>query len=155
MLMKFDLPALSDVRSYDATKRLRRHPARAEPLQRTREACAAREVSTATGEDAQRTEGDGEGQEEVNTATNVIQMRPSRLLPLRAVTDRTGLSKTSIYRLESQGKFPRRVSLTPSRVAWVEHEIDAYIADRIAARDGGTNGGTHAAHHVKNTEYSR
>ena len=91
----------------------------------------------------------------MNAATNIIPIRPTRLLPLRAVTDRTGLSKTSIYRLEAQGKFPRRVTLTQSRVAWVEHEIDAYIADRMAARDGGTNGGTSSDRHGGNAENSR
>lgn len=91
----------------------------------------------------------------IATHSNLIPMRPTRLLPLRDVTDRTGLSKTSIYRLEAQGKFPRRVSLTQSRVAWVEHEIDAYIASRMAARDGGTNGGISPPVQKENTENSR
>jgi prophage regulatory protein len=45
--------------------------------------------------------------------------------------------KTQIWRLVCEGKFPRPVKVG-SRNAWVESEIDAYIAERIAARDGAT-----------------
>jgi prophage regulatory protein len=47
-------------------------------------------------------------------------------------------SKTQLWRLEKTGAFPRRVSLTGNpngRHGWVESEIDAWIADRIAQRD--------------------
>lgn len=77
-----------------------------------------------------------------NTAT--AHVSSPRLLPLRVVKDRTGLSKTTIYRLELAGEFPKRVALTPCRVAWVESEIDSFIAGRIKARDGGINGGTNS-----------
>ncbi len=43
-------------------------------------------------------------------------------------------SKVQLWRLERAGKFPRRVKLSPQRVAWIESEIDAWIAARIAAR---------------------
>src|SRR6266540_3353305 len=45
-------------------------------------------------------------------------------------------SKTQLWRLERDGKFPKRVSITAGRYGWVESEIDAFIAGRIAARDG-------------------
>lgn len=45
------------------------------------------------------------------------------------------LSKTQLWRLERAGKFPKRVQLSPGRHGWVEAEIDALIAERIAARD--------------------
>lgn len=44
-------------------------------------------------------------------------------------------SKTQLWRLERAGKFPKRVQLSAGRHAWVEAEIDAFIAERIAARD--------------------
>ncbi|TWA91098.1 helix-turn-helix transcriptional regulator [Bradyrhizobium stylosanthis] len=43
-------------------------------------------------------------------------------------------SKTQLWRLERAGKFPRRVKLSAMRVAWIETEIDEWIAARIAAR---------------------
>lgn len=45
------------------------------------------------------------------------------------------LGRCQIWRLERDGKFPRRVRVSDARVAWVESEIDAYIAARIAERD--------------------
>lgn len=44
------------------------------------------------------------------------------------------LSKCQIWRLERQGKFPKRVPVSPARHAWVESEIDAYIALRVGER---------------------
>lgn len=43
-------------------------------------------------------------------------------------------SKVQLWRLERAGKFPLRVKLSPQRVAWIESEIDEWIAARIAAR---------------------
>lgn len=44
------------------------------------------------------------------------------------------LSKCQIWRLERQGKFPKRVPISPARHAWVESEVDEYIENRIATR---------------------
>ncbi len=43
--------------------------------------------------------------------------------------------KVTLWRLERTGKFPRRVQVSPGRVAWVEAEIRQYMADCMAARD--------------------
>ncbi|MGC1822932.1 MAG: AlpA family phage regulatory protein [Pseudolabrys sp.] len=40
-----------------------------------------------------------------------------------------------MWRLEKQGKFPKRIEIGPGRRAWAEHEIDAWITSRIADRD--------------------
>jgi prophage regulatory protein len=44
------------------------------------------------------------------------------------------LSKSQLWRLERAGKFPNRVPVSAARHAWVESEIDQWIAARIAAR---------------------
>lgn len=44
------------------------------------------------------------------------------------------LSKVQLWRNERAGKFPKRVAISHQRIGWVESEIDAYIASRIAAR---------------------
>lgn len=44
-------------------------------------------------------------------------------------------SRAQLWRLERDGKFPRRVPISPVRYAYVESEIDAYIAAKIAERD--------------------
>ncbi|MEY9884953.1 helix-turn-helix transcriptional regulator [Bradyrhizobium sp. USDA 329] len=43
-------------------------------------------------------------------------------------------SKVQLWRLERAGKFPKRVRLSAQRIAWLEAEIDEWIAARIAAR---------------------
>jgi prophage regulatory protein len=60
-----------------------------------------------------------------------------RLLCYSDLRDKKGisLSRCQLWRLEKQGKFPRRVSISPSRHAWLEHEIDAHIEALVAARD--------------------
>jgi prophage regulatory protein len=44
-------------------------------------------------------------------------------------------SRMHIDRLEKAGKFPKRVHLGPMTVAWVEDEIDALAAEKMAARE--------------------
>ena len=59
---------------------------------------------------------------------------PLRILRLREVTSRTGLSRSTIYQHICNGNFPKQVSLGPQSVGWVEREIEAWIASRIEAR---------------------
>lgn len=57
-----------------------------------------------------------------------------RLIRIREAIQKTGLSKSSIYDLMAQGRFPQTVRLGGRSVAFVESEVDAWIAERIAAR---------------------
>ena len=48
------------------------------------------------------------------------------------VLKRTGLSNTTLWRMERAGDFPQKVVLTDAgSVGWVEAEIDRWIHDRI------------------------
>lgn len=58
---------------------------------------------------------------------------PQRILRLRQVMARTGLSRSTIYEHISRGRFPKQVSLGPQSVGWVEREIDGWINSRIQA----------------------
>lgn len=60
-----------------------------------------------------------------------------RLLRMTDLVERIGLCRSEVYVRIRKGEFPRSVSLGPSRVGWPEHEIDAWIAERIAERDAG------------------
>lgn len=63
-------------------------------------------------------------------------MTTETLLPRREVEKRTGMSRSSIYARMKAGTFPRPVQdETTHSVWWVESEIAAWIAARIAARD--------------------
>jgi prophage regulatory protein len=44
-------------------------------------------------------------------------------------------SRPHLDRLMKGGKFPKSIALGENRRAWLESEIDAFIASRIAARD--------------------
>lgn len=57
--------------------------------------------------------------------------RPLRIIRLRQVIARTGLSRSSIYALIQGGRFPKQISLAPHSVGWVESELEAWIAERI------------------------
>jgi prophage regulatory protein len=59
------------------------------------------------------------------------------IIRLPSVKSKTGWSRSSIYSLMAQGKFPAPVSLGSRAVGWVESEIDQWIASRIAASRGG------------------
>ena len=57
---------------------------------------------------------------------------------IKEVCSRSGLSRATIYRLESEGKWPRRYRLTDGTVGWDEAVVDARIAEMQATRVGKT-----------------
>lgn len=59
-----------------------------------------------------------------------------RFLSWPQTVERTGISKPTIWRLHRAGKFPKPVVLEDTRRSlFIESEVDAWIASRIAARD--------------------
>ncbi|EEY3521806.1 TPA: AlpA family transcriptional regulator [Escherichia coli] len=59
-------------------------------------------------------------------------MSPS-LIRLSEVMRRTGYGRAWIYRLISQGRFPKPVKIGPRSVAFIESEVDEWINQRIDA----------------------
>lgn len=43
-------------------------------------------------------------------------------------------SRVSLWRLEKEGRFPKRVAISPGRIGWLESEIEAWIKLRADAR---------------------
>ncbi len=65
----------------------------------------------------------------------------ARILRLDAVLDRTGLSRSLIYQLVSEGHFPPQIHLGARSVGWIETEVDDWINARIAmSRQGQSSG---------------
>lgn len=60
-----------------------------------------------------------------------------RLIRLPEVMSRVSLRRATIYRRISKGDFPKPVRTGGRASAWVESEVDAWIADRIAERERG------------------
>lgn len=54
------------------------------------------------------------------------------IIRLPIVKNRTGLSRSTIYLLIHQKKFPLPVSLGQRAVGWIESEINDWIEQRIA-----------------------
>lgn len=46
------------------------------------------------------------------------------------------LSKSQLYNLMKQGSFPRPIKVGGRSVAWPEPEIEAWLQQRMEARDG-------------------
>lgn len=56
-----------------------------------------------------------------------------QLIKLRQVMAKTTLSKSTIYRLIKSSDFPQPKKLSVRAVAWLEEEIDEWIAERALA----------------------
>lgn len=62
------------------------------------------------------------------------QNKPLVILRRDQVEARTGLSRSSIYAAISAGTFPAPISILGGKsVGWLEHEIQDFIASRVAA----------------------
>lgn len=58
---------------------------------------------------------------------------PLRVMRLPEVKQRTGLSRSSIYRLMGEARFPKSCKLGERIIAWVEADIDRWLAEKIAS----------------------
>lgn len=54
-----------------------------------------------------------------------------RILPWLRVRDIAGISRTTAWRLQNTGDFPRPVMLSPGRVGWRESDVRAWRASRV------------------------
>jgi prophage regulatory protein len=61
-----------------------------------------------------------------------MSVPPPIVLRLPQVKAKTGLGRSTIYSQVADGCFPPPFSLGARAVAWIEREVDAIIAARIA-----------------------
>ncbi|NMM12449.1 MAG: AlpA family transcriptional regulator [Rhodoferax sp.] len=54
------------------------------------------------------------------------------LMRLAQVSAKTGIARSTIYKLMAEGKFPKSVKVTAKSVAFPSNQIDQWIASRIA-----------------------
>ena len=59
-----------------------------------------------------------------------------RFLRREAVEHVTGLSRSTLYQYMTEGRFPRPIKISSRVAAWLESEVTAWMADKIAERDG-------------------
>ena len=61
------------------------------------------------------------------------------VLRLPTVRQRTGLGRSTIYTRIAHGKFPRPIRLSERCVGWLEHDIEAWLDERITEARGETD----------------
>ena len=66
------------------------------------------------------------------TAYKNKQTENQRLIRRKEVQAKTGLGASSIYAMMKSGEFPQCLNLSERRVAWIESDIDKWIAERVA-----------------------
>jgi len=62
-----------------------------------------------------------------------MQSISRKLLRLPQVKATTGLSKSTIYSRIAEGMFPKQILIGPRLVAWVESDIQNWIAEQVSA----------------------
>lgn len=61
-----------------------------------------------------------------------------RIVRRPVVESITGLSRSSIYAKMEDGSFPAAIKLSERSVGWLEHEIQAWLENRVSlTRNGG------------------
>jgi prophage regulatory protein len=58
-----------------------------------------------------------------------------RIIRLRTVQDRTGLSRSNIYRKIAEGTFPRQVKISVHGAGWRESAVGRWVADSAGYRE--------------------
>jgi prophage regulatory protein len=58
-----------------------------------------------------------------------------RIIRLKTVLARTGLSRTTLYRKMGEGTFPRQVKISVHGAGWRESAINRWIADPVSYRE--------------------
>lgn len=66
-----------------------------------------------------------------NTANN------ERIIRLKTVLARTGLSRSTLYRKIADGTFPRQIPISLHGAGWHESAVNRWIADPRSYRDDG------------------
>ncbi len=64
-------------------------------------------------------------------------MSKNRFITIEEVIDRVCISRTHLYRLINEGKFPKQIPLGAYKIAFLEREVDEWIEERLTAREQG------------------
>ncbi|RWH72467.1 AlpA family phage regulatory protein [Mesorhizobium sp.] len=59
---------------------------------------------------------------------------PDRIIRLRTVLDRTGLSRSTLYRKIAEGTFPAQIKISINGAGWRESDVSLWVADPVAWR---------------------
>ena len=57
-----------------------------------------------------------------------------RILRLKMVLDRTGLSRSTLYRKVNEGSFPRQIAISARCAGWRESQVNEWMKNPIFYR---------------------
>ena len=60
---------------------------------------------------------------------------PERIIRLKTVLSRTGLSRSTLYRKIAEGTFPCQVRISIHGAGWRESAVNRWIADPVGFRN--------------------
>lgn len=70
--------------------------------------------------------------DEVDMVEDAVQKKLDRFLREAEVHRITGLSRTTRWRLEREGQFPKRRQLSANATGWLQSEISGWVASKAA-----------------------
>lgn len=62
---------------------------------------------------------------------------PDRIVRLKTVLARTGLSRSTIYRKIAEGTFPAQLKISANGAGWRESDINRWVSDPVKWRSEG------------------
>lgn len=77
---------------------------------------------------------------------------PDRIIRLRTVLARSGLSRSTLYRKIAEGTFPAQLRNSVHDAGWRESEIDRWVADPVGWRPEGRGGEIEGSRRLPATE---
>ncbi|MEI2386168.1 AlpA family transcriptional regulator [Breoghania sp. JC706] len=60
--------------------------------------------------------------------------QPDRIIRMKTVLARTGLSRSTIYRKIAEGTFPAKLRISTNGAGWHESDINRWIENPVAWR---------------------
>ena len=72
--------------------------------------------------------------QEQSAGGSVSMPEPDRIIRLKTVLSRTGLSRSTIYRKIAEGTFPAQLKISTNGTGWHESDINRWIADPVSWR---------------------
>lgn len=55
-----------------------------------------------------------------------------RIIKLSELKDIVGLGRSTIYRMSSEGKFPKPIKLSERSSGWLQSEVEQWIVERTS-----------------------
>lgn len=63
-----------------------------------------------------------------------MMSQADRIIRLKTVLDRTGLSRSTLYRKITEGTFPQQLKISVHGAGWHESSVNRWIEDPVAWR---------------------